>query len=199
MVVDEDYFSETVLPKQVEKSFADFFGSGDEEPIVTVRDVGGELIWRKLTVRSGFFTNFSSAPEVKRSAFATPPRVHMFGVSLSVGYRWRGRTLSLGVLYSFGRGKASALTPEDPAAPNMPYGPVAERRDYVYFFISGYQAILKQSANRIKIDWSIVFCFKRSTKFFPFLMIPTSIILFYKIHRNICTRKSFQVFFFYVH
>jgi len=113
-------------------------------------NVGGELLLSNVTLRAGFFTNFSSAPEVERAAFATAPRIHMLGATLSAGYRWKSRTISLGVLYSFGSGHASALTPQDPAATlNQPYGPVEERRDYVYFFISGAQEALKDTA----VDW----------------------------------------------
>jgi hypothetical protein len=109
-------------------------------------NTGAEVLWRSLTFRAGFFTNFSSAPEVQRAAFAMPTRVHMLGATLSAGYRWRTRTISVGVLYSFGSGEASALTPQDPASPlNQPYGPVDERRDYVYFFITGAQEALKDT------------------------------------------------------
>lgn len=117
----------------------------ERDQVINV-NTGAEVIWRSLTLRTGFFTNFSSAKEVERSAFAMPPHVNMFGISLSVGYRWQTRTISIGALYSFGRGRSATITPQDPSATlNQPYGPVDERRDYVYFFISGAQEALKST------------------------------------------------------
>ena len=109
-------------------------------------NVGGEWLFEWVVLRAGFFTNFSSAPKIERSAFASPPRVHMFGTTLSAGFRWRKYTISIGALYSFGSGQSAALTPEPAgSAVSRPYGPIDERRDYVYFFISGAQDALKKT------------------------------------------------------
>jgi long-chain fatty acid transport protein len=110
---------------------------------------GAELLWGKVTLRAGFFTNFSSAPKVQRAGFAMPPRVNMFGATLSAGYRWRTRTISLGVLYCFGSGQSSALREDPLASLDQPYGPVDERRDYVYFFITGAQEALKDTMVKV--------------------------------------------------
>jgi hypothetical protein len=101
-------------------------------------------------VRSGFYTNFSSAPDIEPGPFAQPSNVDMYGVSFAFGRKWGETMISLGVTYSFGRGEISALRtpgPDEPAV-NV-FGPISEHRDYFFFFIQGASAATDKATDAV--------------------------------------------------
>lgn len=82
--------------------------------------VDGERVWvlnaalgtehyfsPKLAVRAGIFTNMSSAPEIKAGKVAdSNEHVDIFGGSASLTHFGKGSSLTLGLSYSAGKGKA---------------------------------------------------------------------------------------------
>jgi long-subunit fatty acid transport protein len=113
-------------------------------------NLGAEFRIKSWDLRTGFFTNFSSAPVVERSSFAQLPSVDMFGVTLAVGYRWAKSYFSLGVLYSFGSGTISTIAPPPPGQPELAFAPTPERRDYIYLYLEGAARALGDAAIEVK-------------------------------------------------
>lgn len=90
-------------------------GSQDGEPItirqqreaVTDVNLGGEIVVRKrYPIRAGFFTSFSSAPDLDPADPSTPDRVDLYGLTASVGSVGENVVLNFGVSYVFGDGDA---------------------------------------------------------------------------------------------
>jgi long-chain fatty acid transport protein len=90
-------------------------GSQDGESItirqeregVTDVQVGGEVIVRKrYPIRAGFFTSFSSAPDLDPAEPSTPNHVDLYGVTASVGSIGESVILNFGVSYVLGDGDA---------------------------------------------------------------------------------------------
>jgi signal transduction histidine kinase len=92
IVVDESFFTEAVLPKEVEKSFKGFFG-GEDPPLVTVRDASGELIYASGPLEESW--------EEDRSEDAARPFAFVFG-DWEVGVRSRGMTPEQWAKVNFG-------------------------------------------------------------------------------------------------
>ncbi len=78
-----------------------------EREAVTDVQIGGEIIVRdRYPVRAGFFTSFSSAPDLDPADTSTPDRVDLYGVTASVGSVGENVVLNLGISYVFGDGDA---------------------------------------------------------------------------------------------
>lgn len=78
-----------------------------ERESVTDVQIGGEIIVRKrYPVRAGFFTSFSSAPDLNTADTSTPNQVDLYGVTASVGSVGENTVLNFGVSYVFGDGDA---------------------------------------------------------------------------------------------
>ena len=92
MVVDDEFFTEVVLPKEVEKSFKGFF-SDEDPPIVTVRDASGELIYASSPLEESW--------EEERNEDAARPFAFVFG-DWEVGVRSRGMTPEQWAKVNFG-------------------------------------------------------------------------------------------------
>lgn len=99
-------------------------------------NLGGEVIIReRWPLRMGFFTNFSSAPEIVPSNEPALPRIHIVGGTISLGYTSGGFDINIGVMGSFGRGEAQTVGPQGPDLPT--YVPTQAEDMRLYFFISG--------------------------------------------------------------
>ena len=86
-----------------------------EREAVTDVQLGGEVIVRKrFPVRAGFFTSFSSAPDLDTADTSTPDQVDLYGVTASVGSIGENVVLNFGISYVFGDGDAFG-TRLDPA------------------------------------------------------------------------------------
>jgi len=80
-----------------------------------------------------------------------PADVDMYGFSLSVGHRWEDAMVSVGAVYSFGSGHTSSLKAPPPGAPpENVFGPISERRDFVFFFIQGASVAAKKATSAAK-------------------------------------------------
>lgn len=69
-------------------------------------NVGGEyLIIREVSISGGIFSDFSTAPKIrKHPEHDQPPQVNLWGLALALGYFGEHTLSRLGVTYSFGRG-----------------------------------------------------------------------------------------------
>lgn len=76
-----------------------------EREVVTDVQVGGEYILRKrYPVRAGFFTSFSSSPNLDLEEPSTPNQVDLYGVTTSVGAMGENVVLNFGLNYVWGEG-----------------------------------------------------------------------------------------------
>ena len=76
-----------------------------EREAVTDVQVGSEYIVRKrYPVRAGFFTSFSSAPDLDPEETSTPDQVDLYGLTASVVVIGENVVLNLGLSYVFGDG-----------------------------------------------------------------------------------------------
>jgi hypothetical protein len=69
-------------------------------------NLGAEfLIIREVSIAGGFFTDFSSAPDIPESPTRNQaPHVNLMGMSMSIGYFGTHTLSRVGLLYSFGTG-----------------------------------------------------------------------------------------------
>lgn len=106
-------------------------------------NIGGEyFVAERVPIRGGFLTNFATSPDVQISNEAQLQHVDMYGATTSVGYASDEVEISVGVLYSFGRGKGAAWN-------DSQYVPQPVRNDFVYFYISGAQKALAKVATQL--------------------------------------------------
>jgi signal transduction histidine kinase len=92
MVVDEDYFTDVVLPNEVKKSLEGYF-SDEDPPIVTVRDGRGELLYASSPLEERW--------DEERDEDASRPFAFVFG-DWEVGVRSRGMTPEQWAKVNFG-------------------------------------------------------------------------------------------------
>jgi hypothetical protein len=120
----------------------------EREPVVNA-SLGGEyVVAGKVPIRAGFFTNFSSAPEVAAADEIQLPHVDMYGITASVGYLSKSDfEVSGGVLYTFGSGSYAVWDPE--AGGTGQYQPADARRSAVYFYLSGAKKAAKSAAKEL--------------------------------------------------
>jgi hypothetical protein len=114
-------------------------------PVVNVNAGWELLIDETWTLRNGFFTDFSSAPQVVASADPQLPRVNRYGATLSVGWQNMGYDIAVGVMGAYGRGYASVFNPGGEPAEWRP-APMEERALYV--FVSGIQKAVVRGAKQ---------------------------------------------------
>ena len=78
-----------------------------EREAVTDVQVGGEYILRKrYPLRAGFFTSFSSAPDLDVEKTSSPSQIDLYGVTASIGAVGENVVLNFGLSYVWGRGDA---------------------------------------------------------------------------------------------
>ena len=117
----------------------------ERAPVVN-GNIGGEyFVHRKWNVRAGFFTNFSSAPEVVVAPQTQLAHLDGYGVSAAVGYFSAANyELSLGVVYSFASGSAAAW---DPVATT--FMPASARHDAVFVYLTGARTWARRFAKKV--------------------------------------------------
>jgi hypothetical protein len=107
-----------------------------ERRLTTNANVGFEtLLFERVPLRVGAFTNFSSAPDVVPGTEPMQPSVDMFGGSFAVGYRDEGYDISIGAAGMRGLGHALAFN-ADPLAPE-PYSRQRYEQTAVYLYLAG--------------------------------------------------------------
>lgn len=132
----------TDLPKKEQPVVLGWVRNIDRETVLNA-NVGGEYYaWNRVPLRLGFFTNFSSAPDVTISPTAQLTHINMFGFSTSVGVVSESYEVSIGVLYAFGSGEKSAVN-------DLEYTPEPIRNDFVYFYITGAKKVLSRLARSV--------------------------------------------------
>lgn len=68
-------------------------------------NIGGEYyFWKIYPVRAGFYTGFSSVPEVDRQSNIASANVDTYGLTFSIGREIKNVALNVGLNYIFGRG-----------------------------------------------------------------------------------------------
>jgi hypothetical protein len=123
----------------------------EREPVVNF-NIGWELViddtW---TVRNGFFTDFSSAPEVRPSRAPQLWHVNRYGVTLAGGFKHEGYDISVGFMGAYGRGTASIYDdrPETSPDPTMVWHPAEIEEKALYIFIAGVQSAAKKGAKQL--------------------------------------------------
>lgn len=101
-----------------------------------------------IAIRSGLYTDFSSAPRVPRSAAAYhPPRVHRVGGTLSLGLVSDNYDLSIGMIGVLGRGKALSLG-ADSAADGPAYQRTVAKDRMLLLFLNGVKNAVKSLAKK---------------------------------------------------
>lgn len=103
------------------------------ESVVDV-NVGAEYyVIENYPLRCGFFTSFSSAPDVTRRTEDFPAKVDMYGLTLSVGRVSEHVALSLGVNYLFGSGEDYGWRIGDGGQPVAAVVDAKEQQIYLFF------------------------------------------------------------------
>jgi len=78
-----------------------------ERDSVTDVQIGGEIIFRKrYPLRAGFFTSFSSAPDVDPEMSSVADQIDLYGVTTSVGIIGENVILNFGLSYVIGDGES---------------------------------------------------------------------------------------------
>lgn len=84
--------------------------SVDEREAVLNFALGCEYYFsEKWALRTGFWSDFTNAPELSENKVNQPEHVNLFGASLSMTYFNRQSSISLGCNYSFGDGEAQVV------------------------------------------------------------------------------------------
>jgi len=110
---------------------------------------------RGVTVRTGLFTDLSSAPALKKSSFVySDPDIDRYGGALSVGINNAGYDLAIGASGSYGRGDAYAFDTDSQADFSEPYKRTSVEDRTVFIFLSGAKnavnRVAKQTVQKIK-------------------------------------------------
>lgn len=98
------------------------------------------------TIRNGFFTDFSSAPEVKPSIAPQLWHINRYGATISGGFRHEGYDISVGVMGAFGRGSASIF---DARVDTYVWQPAPLEEKAIYVFIAGVQSAAVKGAKQL--------------------------------------------------
>ena len=121
--------------------------------------VGVEVkLAQRWPLRAGFFTNFSAAPEIPDTPDQVmPPRVHLFGATLSAGYLGDDRSINLGAELQWGSGydvvprDLGSLLPER-AATSDRFLRVERDHFKVVVFVSGAVSFAEKTAGDLFSD-----------------------------------------------
>jgi|GEM_PF-2425140 len=118
----------------------------EREPVVNF-NIGWEyIIDATWTIRNGFFTDFSSSPDVKPSIDPQQWKINRYGATLAGGFKHRGYDISIGVMGTYGRGTASVFDPR--AEPNV-WQPAPLEEKALYIFIAGVQSAAVKGAKQL--------------------------------------------------
>jgi len=98
------------------------------------------------SIRNGFFTDFSSAPEVQPSTQPQQWRIDRYGATLAGGFKYEGYDISVGVMGAMGRGWASIYDLR--TTPNV-WQPAPLEERALYIFIAGVQSAAVKGAKQL--------------------------------------------------
>lgn len=82
---------------------------GEREATVNMALGAEYYVTPKIAIRGGMYTNLTSAPGIDYWRTDQPEHVDLYGGSLSMSYFGRGASLTLGGVYSFGKGEAQVI------------------------------------------------------------------------------------------
>lgn len=116
---------------------AQFNNTIDRETVINYK-AGAELLmvpW--LNVRTGFYTNFSAAPDIPDGEFdgRRSAQVDLYGITASLGYLGDDVSITGGINYEFGEGFDSV--PLDSNAPFEDFTRVERAEQRFIFFLAG--------------------------------------------------------------
>lgn len=122
----------------------------EREAVLNV-NLGGEIILpRGWTVRTGLFTDFSSAPDVKPTDSPQLTHVHRLGGTFSIGHQGKDHDITVGVIGTYGSGTASVYQPELARGPDAAaFQPEDYTERSIYVFISGVQKALEKKTKEL--------------------------------------------------
>ncbi|MBW2278552.1 MAG: hypothetical protein JRF63_13745 [Deltaproteobacteria bacterium] len=114
-------------------------------------NLGTEFLFKYgWTVRTGLFSDFSSAPEVVAGDTPQLTRVHRVGGTFSIGHRGAGHDITLGVIGTYGAGEASVYYPEAARDPGeAAFQPAAYTDRAIYIFVAGAQQAVEGTAREL--------------------------------------------------
>ncbi len=102
-----------------------------------------------ITLRSGLFTDLSSAPALKKSSYVySDPDIDRYGGALSVGLNSGGYNLAIGASGSYGRGDAYAFDSDAQADSGAPYKRTSVEDRTVFLFLSGAKNAVSRVATQ---------------------------------------------------
>jgi len=130
-------------------------------PVVNF-NLGSEfLLNRGVTIRTGIFSDFSSAPKVKPSDTPMLSRVHHFGGTFSIGHKGEEHDITVGVIGTYGKGKTGTYQPELSRGPDgATFLPSEFTEGTIMVFVAGLEKALGKKAKRL---WEKIKT-KKSTK-----------------------------------
>ncbi len=110
---------------------------------------GGEYhLSRRVPLRFGLFTNFSSASDDVRfrcSDRACLPQIHMFGVTASIGIAIAHQVLDIGFNASYGEGVAQRIFHQQ----GLLFETVTKRHAFFYLYMSGLTQVLEYGVGEL--------------------------------------------------
>jgi long-chain fatty acid transport protein len=122
----------------------------EHQPMANV-NLGAEFLFSHgWTVRTGLFSDFSSAPEVVASDVPQLTQVHRIGGTFSIGHRGRDHDITVGVIGTYGSGHASVYYPEEARSPGeAAFQPTAYTDRAIYVFVGGAQKAVQDKAREL--------------------------------------------------
>lgn len=122
-----------------------------ERSAVVNLNLGAEIIMpRGWTVRTGLFSDFSSAPEVTPRDTPQLTKVHRIGGTFSLGHKGEDHDITVGVIGTYGSGTASVYQPElARGADEAAFQPEDYSERSIFVFISGVQKALERKTKEL--------------------------------------------------
>jgi long-chain fatty acid transport protein len=119
----------------------------ERKPVLNF-NIGWEyIIDATWTIRNGFFTDFSSAPDVKPTNEPQLWHINRYGATVAAGFKHEGYDVSVGFMGAFGRGQASVFN--DTVDPLVAWQPAPLEERALYIFIAGVQSAASKGAKQL--------------------------------------------------
>jgi len=122
----------------------------ERRPVLNA-NLGTEVLLPKgWTVRTGLFSDFSSAPEVVAGDTPQLTRANRLGGAFSIGHRSKDHDITLGVIGTYGAGKASVFQPElSRGRDDSMFEPERYTERALFVFIAGVQKAVEKKAEEL--------------------------------------------------
>jgi hypothetical protein len=122
----------------------------ERKPVLNL-NLGTEFLFKYgWIVRTGLFSDFSSAPNVVASDTPQLTRVHRLGGAFSIGHRGRDHDITIGVIGTYGAGHASVYHPPEAREPGeAAFQPSAYSDRAIYVFVAGVQKAVGDKASEL--------------------------------------------------